>query len=435
MRHPKVSNMNKVMGTQIRVAREKKKLSQQELAEQLGITAATVSRWENAERNISAKLFFTLSNLLGVDLNRITVEPTDSLAESKFSGNVVFKPDKLKAIILYFAKDGASIVNIKRMIFLCDILHYIKMVQYDDRGPRAMTGLVYKKDGTGSLILKDKRHGIDQNVMFQDILNNGEVGLIPSVQDNGVTVQHIITLGPVTEDENFFVSNLLAGELAILKFVKTFASTSATPHSANAQSDVAKPQYMTNFTEYMASYLMQIDVKCGKYIPYDQAAKQLIPIINESQLDETLAQILTNQQVSTFTPQETIKPKPNLMKSKIEQIIQQLDSKPIMLPDPVNRSFTFLELFIKIGPEFAEWEEYYLFDMQLDRIFGVEGCHMGRFSNTFKDHGLFAEFQILGLIKTKKFNAIIMYSQLQACLTPLGIKVIEAGRKFLQQKE
>ena len=57
----------KTLGNRIRLVREKAKLSQEELAEKLGVTQTTITRYENGHRLPCADFLESLVKLSGCD--------------------------------------------------------------------------------------------------------------------------------------------------------------------------------------------------------------------------------------------------------------------------------------------------------------------------------------------------------------------------------
>ena len=62
--------MNKTaIGDRIREIRKNHKISQSELAKQLGVTTASVLSWEKGQKKISIDHLYKLANLYDIDLN------------------------------------------------------------------------------------------------------------------------------------------------------------------------------------------------------------------------------------------------------------------------------------------------------------------------------------------------------------------------------
>ncbi|MBQ1350567.1 MAG: helix-turn-helix transcriptional regulator [Ruminococcus sp.] len=61
--------MNMLFADILKKLREKKGLSQNEIAKRIYVTRATISRWENGNRLPDAAMITRLSEVLGVDVN------------------------------------------------------------------------------------------------------------------------------------------------------------------------------------------------------------------------------------------------------------------------------------------------------------------------------------------------------------------------------
>ena len=88
-----ITDQNKIIGENIRVARKIKGFSQRALAEKLGIAFQNLSVWENGKCAPSAKYLMKLSEVLYISLDQLT--STDSIKadleksfphEAKFTG-------------------------------------------------------------------------------------------------------------------------------------------------------------------------------------------------------------------------------------------------------------------------------------------------------------------------------------------------------------
>lgn len=64
--------MGKMFGVTIKIARKNKKLTQEELAQKVGVQPATVSRWENGKlRNLKLSHIQGLSDALDIPVQRL----------------------------------------------------------------------------------------------------------------------------------------------------------------------------------------------------------------------------------------------------------------------------------------------------------------------------------------------------------------------------
>ena len=66
-----MSELRETIAKNILYYRKKAKLSQKEVAEQLGVSIPAVSKWENGTNSIGIEILFDLCQLLGVPVNKI----------------------------------------------------------------------------------------------------------------------------------------------------------------------------------------------------------------------------------------------------------------------------------------------------------------------------------------------------------------------------
>ena len=98
----------KEIGSFIKIARKSKKLTQQELAENLCITPQAVSRWEKGESLPDTLLLLDLANILGVSVDQILNAGYKS-SNKKAKFNVLDVPlgfKNIKEIKEYFGEDS-----------------------------------------------------------------------------------------------------------------------------------------------------------------------------------------------------------------------------------------------------------------------------------------------------------------------------------------
>ena len=81
--------MNMLFADILKKLREKKGLSQNEIAKRMYVTRATISRWENGNRLPDAAMITRLSEVLGVDINVLF----SAAAQSDESPNVILVDD------------------------------------------------------------------------------------------------------------------------------------------------------------------------------------------------------------------------------------------------------------------------------------------------------------------------------------------------------
>lgn len=87
------SDLNKYIGNKIRSFRKEKKLTAEDLANKLGISRATITRYETGVRNTNQDVLYRLADILGVSINdffpSINGQPTNVHPLSK---NIVKVP-------------------------------------------------------------------------------------------------------------------------------------------------------------------------------------------------------------------------------------------------------------------------------------------------------------------------------------------------------
>lgn len=69
--------MNNDLGSKIKSLRIARNLTQQELADEMGVARQMVSRWESGERNIYAKQLVQLAKILNVTLDYFSTKSED----------------------------------------------------------------------------------------------------------------------------------------------------------------------------------------------------------------------------------------------------------------------------------------------------------------------------------------------------------------------
>lgn len=71
-------------GKRLREARESKGLTQKEFAELLGISASTLSKYENSMQSPSAEMLGKMSVILGITMNKLTMGFDDPMRGKSF---------------------------------------------------------------------------------------------------------------------------------------------------------------------------------------------------------------------------------------------------------------------------------------------------------------------------------------------------------------
>ena len=106
--------MSNDLGNKIKSLRIARNLTQQELADEMGVARQMVSRWENGERNIYAKQLVEIAKVLNVTLDYFSTKSEDqqlfeTLTELSnfFSSEGIPEEDKDKAyqsIMMFYLK-------------------------------------------------------------------------------------------------------------------------------------------------------------------------------------------------------------------------------------------------------------------------------------------------------------------------------------------
>lgn len=76
-------DINKYVGKKIKLFREKKNITQEELAQQLSVSRQTISRYESGERRIKQDAIFIIADVLGVSINDLFPPAEDNENDKK----------------------------------------------------------------------------------------------------------------------------------------------------------------------------------------------------------------------------------------------------------------------------------------------------------------------------------------------------------------
>lgn len=99
------------LGNRIRELRKLKQLSQEEIAEQCGVSPSSVSRWETGNLSPSYKHLTQLAKVLDIDISDFYTSPETSVP---------------KSVVLSEILNVASELSVKEQNFLLDIARSLK---------------------------------------------------------------------------------------------------------------------------------------------------------------------------------------------------------------------------------------------------------------------------------------------------------------------
>ena len=95
--------MDQTLGNRISTLRKTKKMTQDQLAEQLGVTAQAVSKWENDQSCPDITMLPKLAKIFGCSTDELLgIEP----AQKVHKAEVVIEEDPVKQDGLHISKDG-----------------------------------------------------------------------------------------------------------------------------------------------------------------------------------------------------------------------------------------------------------------------------------------------------------------------------------------
>ncbi len=89
--------MNNEIGVKLKTLRKGRKLTQQELADKMGITRATVSNYEVGRRSPHLSELQRFAEFYGVDLSYFGIATKDEIFDLLSRAKTVFESDKISA--------------------------------------------------------------------------------------------------------------------------------------------------------------------------------------------------------------------------------------------------------------------------------------------------------------------------------------------------
>ena len=130
----------KQLGKKIKKIREKRGLSQEELAKLIGISRAALSELERGNRNLGALELIKMINVLGLDINDFS---KNKKQETTINPNqkIKFEPNKLRQLILYLLSKCGGKANFGETV-LYKLLYFIDFDSHEILG-EPITGMNY----------------------------------------------------------------------------------------------------------------------------------------------------------------------------------------------------------------------------------------------------------------------------------------------------
>lgn len=112
------SDLRKYAGSVIRKLRERKNMSQDELAEQLNITRQAISRYENGDRGVNQDLLFQLASIFDVKIDEFFPPLNNNYSKQKITKEEEFNllKDTLKKKGFLDENEDLSEENYNRLI-------------------------------------------------------------------------------------------------------------------------------------------------------------------------------------------------------------------------------------------------------------------------------------------------------------------------------
>lgn len=111
-------DLRKYAGSIIKKLRERKNMSQDELAEQLNITRQAISRYENGDRGVNQDLLFQLASIFNVSINEFFPPLNNGYSKQEISKEEEFEllKDTLKRKGFLDENEDLSEENYNRLI-------------------------------------------------------------------------------------------------------------------------------------------------------------------------------------------------------------------------------------------------------------------------------------------------------------------------------
>lgn len=163
----------------LKVLREEKNISQDDLASQLGITRQTLSKYENGENNLPIDIIKKLADIFDVDYSCIIDNKMPSRPTYNIVGKVVSSPQndiridipqenitKFKQVLLYILNKVGAKPNVGQTV-IYKLLYFIDFDYYELYEEQLM-GLKYIKNTYGPT-------PVDFVKLIQEMEKNGEL--------------------------------------------------------------------------------------------------------------------------------------------------------------------------------------------------------------------------------------------------------------------
>ncbi|WP_252243184.1 helix-turn-helix transcriptional regulator [Clostridium sp. ZBS14] len=101
------------VGKKIKLLRENKNLTRQELAEKIQVTPVTISRYENSTREPNIETLKKISNILNVNISELLINNDEEVSNEKSEKKGVFSKfnDKIDKIQLKREMDKLEAIN------------------------------------------------------------------------------------------------------------------------------------------------------------------------------------------------------------------------------------------------------------------------------------------------------------------------------------
>ena len=163
----------------LKVLREEKNISQDDLASQLGITRQTLSKYENGENNLPIDIIKKLADIFDVDYSCIIDNKMPSRPTYNIVGKVISSPQndiridipqenitKFKQVLLYILNKVGAKPNVGQTV-IYKLLYFIDFDYYELYEEQLM-GLKYIKNHNGPT-------PVDFVKLIQEMEKNGEL--------------------------------------------------------------------------------------------------------------------------------------------------------------------------------------------------------------------------------------------------------------------
>lgn len=152
------------LGDKIMTLRKKNNMSQEELAEKVGVTRQTISKWELEETSPDITQAKTLSNIFKVSLDELVNNDLNSIIVEKVSNT-----EKLAGIIIKILK----VFGILAIAFILLMIFLVVIFSIDNDGLRDNT-IVGKYELNCTLDNENYAYSVEYNKNFQIISAGGD---------------------------------------------------------------------------------------------------------------------------------------------------------------------------------------------------------------------------------------------------------------------